>query len=165
MISEILEVAVNERLLGVETEGNDVAGVVQGILHCVLAGQAVVEDGLLVIRQHEDQRHVETLLQPLGKLHGNGVSKMQAASAWTSPGVEKEGLAALVGIEDLVEVAMTEEEPATEPAVGFSTSDPFETLEKSLVDRLRVPFPSAYQLVATTWTEGSRGCTCCISES
>lgn len=69
------------------------------------------------------------------------MSQMQTTSAWTSTGVKEEGVATLVGIEDFIEVAMTEKQSAAEPAMRFSTSDLFKPLEKSRVDSLGVPFP------------------------
>ena len=62
------------------------------------------------------------------------MSKVKTASAGTATGVEEEGLAVLVLGEDLVEVAMTEEEAASEPAMGLLACHLLESLEKRMVD-------------------------------
>lgn len=64
---------------------------------------------------------------------------MEATSARAPASVEKEGVATLVAVEDLVEVAVAEEESAAEPAVRLSASDSLEAFEKALVDSLRLP--------------------------
>ena len=139
VVAEVFQVAVDESLLGIETKCDDVAGIVEGILHGILAGERFVEDGLLVIRQHEDQGHVEALLKPLGELHGDGVSEMETTGTGAPAGVEEKGLATFIAVEDLVEVTMAEEETATEPAVRLPASDSLEAFEDGLVDSLGLP--------------------------
>ncbi len=76
MIPEVFQVAVDECFFGVEAKCDDVAGVVHGILHGIFTGETIIKNSLLIIRQHEDQGHVEALLEPLGKLHGDGVAQV-----------------------------------------------------------------------------------------
>lgn len=113
VVAQVLQVTVQECLLDVESESNDVARILHGIRKGVLESEVVLEQGLLVVRQHEYQRHVEYVLQPLGELEGDGVSQMQAAGARPAAGVQEEGLAALVSGQDLVEVAVAEEEASS----------------------------------------------------
>jgi hypothetical protein len=44
---------------------------------------------------------------------------VQAAGTGAATRVEEEGLALFILVEDLVEIAVAEEEAATKPAVGF----------------------------------------------
>lgn len=46
---------------------------------------------------------------------------VHTTTTWTSACVDKEGFAALVSIENFIEVAVAEEESSTQPAVWFVT--------------------------------------------
>lgn len=134
MVTEVLEIAVEESLLLVEAKRNDISSILHSIPQSLLKCQGVLEKRLLVVRQHENQRHVKDILQPLCELERNSVSEMKTASAGTATSVEEEGLAVLVLGEDLVKVAMAEEEAASEPAVRLLASHLLKSFEKRMVD-------------------------------
>ena len=54
---------------------------------------------------------------PTGKLERDRVADVHGAAGGSAAGVEEEGLAALVDVEDGLEVAVGEEEATSEPAV------------------------------------------------
>ena len=156
VVAEVLEIAVEEGLLLVEAEGNDVLGILHGEGEGIFKGQVLLEEGFFVVCQHEDEGHVEDILQPLCELERDGVAEVQAAGAGATAGVEHEGLAALMVGEDLFEVAVAEEEAATEPAMGLVTGDLFEALEEGVVDEGGVPFPGGGpegQWLAVGWVD------------
>jgi hypothetical protein len=62
------------------------------------------------------------------------MAKVKTSSAGAATSVEEEGFAMLVLGEDLVEVAMAEEEAASKPAMGFLACHLLESLEKPMVD-------------------------------
>jgi hypothetical protein len=53
---------------------------------------------LFIIGKHDDARHLEDVLQPLGELERNGVANVHATAARAAARVEEEGFTALVGI-------------------------------------------------------------------
>jgi hypothetical protein len=109
VVRDVLEVAVDESLLDVEAKSNDIASVFHGEFKRSLEGEFLVEKSLLVICQHEDERHVKDLLQPACKFEGNGVAQMQTAAAGATTRVQEERLALLISIEDALEVSVAEE--------------------------------------------------------
>lgn len=146
MVRNVLQIAIDEGLLNVEAEGNNVAGIFHSVVHGLLEADAVLEQGLLVIRQHENQRHVKHILQPFRKLQRDGVSQVQTAGAGPAAGVEEEGLAVLVARQDLVEIAVAEEQASSQPAVRLVSGDPFETFQELVVDGGGVPFSRVARL-------------------
>jgi len=119
MVGDVFEIAEDEGLLDVESEGDKILCVFQTVFVRLFKSERVLEQGLFVVRQHEYEGYVEHLLQPARELQRDGVSQVQAAGTWTTARVEEEGLALFILVEDLVEIAMAEEEAATKPAVGF----------------------------------------------
>ena len=65
---------------------------------------------------------------------------MQATGTGASSGVEEEGFAALIAVENLVKVTVTEEKATTQPSMRLSASDPLEAFEEGFIDPLRLPF-------------------------
>jgi hypothetical protein len=59
---------------------------------------------------------------------------VHAAATWATACVEKEGFAALVSIENLIKVAVAEEESPAKPAMWFVPCELGESLQKFLVD-------------------------------
>jgi hypothetical protein len=59
---------------------------------------------------------------------------VHTTTAWAAACVEKEGVAALVSIENLIKVAVAEEESSAKPAMWFVTCELGEPLQKFLVD-------------------------------
>lgn len=141
VVANIFQVAVNEGLLEIESQGNNVLGVLHGEVHGILERYAILEQSLLVVRKHEDQGDVENILQPLGELQGDGVTQVQTAGTGTTTGVEEERLATLVEGQDAVEVAVTEEQAASEPAMRLVSGHLLEALKELLVNNGGVPFP------------------------
>ena len=140
MVPDVFQVAVDERLLNIKAEGNNVPRIVHGVLQSVLEGGPVLEKGFLVVRKHEDQGYVEDVLQPFRKLEGDGMTQVQAPGTGSSPGVEEEGFAALVLVENPVEVSVAEEQTPPQPAMGLVAGHLLEAIEDFLVDDLGIPF-------------------------
>lgn len=141
VVANVLQVAVDEGLLKIESQGDDILGVLHGEVHSILKRYAILEQSLLVVRKHEDQGDVKNILQPLGELQGNGVTQVQTAGTGTTTGVEEERLATLVEGQDAVEVAVTEEQAASEPAMRLVSGHLLEALEELVVNNGGIPFP------------------------
>ena len=75
---------------------------------------------LLVIRQLDDKRHVEGVLEPLGEDEGDEVAKVHRLGGGSSPGVQEEWVALLVASQDVGEVAMREEDASPQQVVRRS---------------------------------------------
>jgi hypothetical protein len=114
-----LVVGVDEGLFGVEAERDDVLCVFVGELEEVLGSLALLLHAVvlvagvqvfLVVGQHDDQRHVEDLLQLLGEEEWHRVSQVHAATAGASSGVQHECAIPLVCVQDLVKVSVRKEE-------------------------------------------------------
>src|SRR5437763_7476398 len=58
------EIAKDEGLLWIESAGDDVLGILLGVLEHIWDGQILLEQVLFVVREHDDQRHVEDFLYP-----------------------------------------------------------------------------------------------------
>lgn len=129
-------VAENKDLLRVKTTRNDVLGVLTSVVLDLGNGSLLAEQELLVVRQHDDQWHVEDIRQPLGEGEGDGVADVHAVGARTATGVEEKGLALLVSVEDVLEFAVAEDDATAHEAVGAVARDSFEPLEEGLVDAL-----------------------------
>ena len=71
------EVGEDERLLHVKPEGDDVLGVFDGEL-LRLCQLEILPEEFFVIRELDDERHVERLLQPLGEQERNQVAEVEA---------------------------------------------------------------------------------------
>jgi hypothetical protein len=74
MVAQVFQVAVDEGLLDVKAESDNITSIVHTILHGILKVYSFLEDGLLVVRQHEHQGDIETLLEPLSELQGDCMS-------------------------------------------------------------------------------------------
>ena len=140
-----LVVGVDEGLFGVEAQRDDVLCVLVCEVEEVLCGLALLLHAVvlvagvqvfLVVGQHDDQRHVEDLLQLLGEEEWYGVSQVHAATAGTSSGVEHECAIPLVCVQDLVEVPMRKEEASPHQSVCGLAGDFFEALEVGIGKRL-----------------------------
>lgn len=83
------------------------------------------------------------------------MTQVQAAGAGAAAGVEEEGLAVLVAGQDLIEVAVAEEQASSQPAVRLVSGDPFEALQKRIVNGGSVPFSNTALLaINATYREG-----------
>ena len=110
MSSKVLEVAVDEGFVDVKPHSNDVLCIIPGILHDFFEGELLPEERLLVIGQHDNEWHVEDILQPACELKRDRVSDVYAAAAWTASSVEKKSVATLVAVEYPVEITVAKEE-------------------------------------------------------
>lgn len=106
----VLQIAVDERLLLIEATGNDVLCILQPKLVRLLEGELLLEQGLLIVRQHDDQRYIEDILQPSCELERDRVTEVEGAARGTTTGVQEEGFAVLVLVQDEIEVTVREEE-------------------------------------------------------
>mmetsp|Transcript_5657 Transcript_5657/g.22337 ORF Transcript_5657/g.22337 Transcript_5657/m.22337 type:complete len:276 (-) Transcript_5657:172-999(-) len=121
--AEVVEVRENERALRVEAARDDVLAV--GAREALrLLDAEVLPHALLVIRQLDHQRHLERVLQPLGELEGDEVAHVQRLRARAAAGVQVEGLALLVRVQNLVELAVREEDAPPEEGVRPDTGEP-----------------------------------------
>lgn len=98
MAAQIFQVAEDERLFLVKPKGDEVLGIVHPVFQRFLERSTILEQRLLVVRQHEHQRDVKDVLQPLRELQRYSVAQVQASGTRTSTGVKEETLAALVGV-------------------------------------------------------------------
>jgi hypothetical protein len=96
---------------------------------------------LLIVCKHNHTWNIERVLEPFRKFKRYGMTDMHAATARAATGVQEEGLAAFVDIENLVKVPVAEEQASTEPAMRFATRELGEPLQKLLVNQLCVPAP------------------------
>ena len=133
-MTQVLEITIHKRLLDIETQSDNVARILHAVRQRLLKRQVILEQGLFVVRQHEDQGHIKDLLQPSCELEGDRVAQVEAAGAGSATRVQEKGLAVLVLCEDLVKVAMAEEEASSEPAVRLPARHSLEPLEEFLVD-------------------------------
>jgi hypothetical protein len=72
------------------------------------------EKELLVVRELNHQRHIESVLKPFGEDEGNQVSDVQSIRRWSSSGVQEERLALLVAIENRSQISVGEKETSSE---------------------------------------------------
>lgn len=131
-----LEIAEDESLVGIEADGNDILGVVAAVALNLLDRPLVGEEVLLVVGHHDNQRNIECILKPLCELEGNGVANVDTVGGRAAAGVEEEGLALLIAVENKLEVAVGEDNASPEEAMGLLAGDPLEAIEQGLVDLL-----------------------------
>lgn len=74
------------------------------------------------------------------------MSNVDVVAARTSPSIEEEWFSFLVGVKNSIQVAMTEEQSPTKPAVGSVPSHSLESFEDSVVDEFCVPFSVAQKI-------------------
>ena len=135
-----LEIAEDEGLVGIEADSNDILGVVAAVALNLLDRPLVREEVLLVVGHHDDQRNIEGVLKPFCELEGNGVAHVDTVGRRAAAGVEEEGLALLITVEDKLEVAVGEDNASPEEAMGLLARDPLEAIEQGLVDLLGAEF-------------------------
>ena len=87
VVRDIFEIAKQKGLLDIKAKRNDIASIFHGEIQRGLESKLLIEEGLLVIRQHEHKRNIEDLLQPAREFEGNGVAEMQTAAAGTATSV------------------------------------------------------------------------------
>jgi hypothetical protein len=134
VVRNILEIAIQEGFLDIEAKRNDITSIFHGEFQRSLECKLLVEEGLLIVRQHEHKRNIEDLLQPAREFEGDGVAEMQTATARAAASVEEERLASLVSVEDALEVTMAEEQPSAHPPMRLPAGSLLEALEKGIVD-------------------------------
>lgn len=142
MTTDILQITIDESLLQIESARDDILRILQRELMRLLKRQLILEQRLLVIRKHNHQRHIEYILQPLRERERNRMSQMQRVARRSASGVQEEGFAVLVLVQDAVEVPMRKEQASSEPAVRLVAGQALEALEELVVDQLGCPFPS-----------------------
>lgn len=125
-----LEITKDERLLHIEANRDNVGGILPRVLLDVGYGECGAEQELLVVRKHDDEGDIKHILQPLGEGERDHVTKVHAVAAGAAPGVEEEGFAGLVAVQDTLEVAVGEEHAPTEQDVWAVSGDGLETLQQ-----------------------------------
>ncbi len=68
------------------------------------------------------------------------MTEVQTPCTGAAAGVEKEGLALLIRVQDLVEITMAEEQAAPEPAMSLVAGELLKPVNDSLVKQRGVPF-------------------------
>lgn len=91
---------------------------------------------LLVVRELDDERDVEGLLEPLRELEGDEVPEVQRLGRRAAPRVQVERLAPLVCVEQRREVAMREEEAAPQEAVRAAARQALHASDRLVRDAL-----------------------------
>lgn len=152
-----VKVAEEKRLFDVKANGQDVGGVAAGkASHLLQTEHLLAKDDLLVIRHHNDQGDIEYVLKPstgtmlaaipapkgriknpLGEGKGHHMAQMHAVAAGTATRVQEERLAFLMACQNPIEVAMGEDQLATEEGMQLVAGDSLKALQQRLVNKLR----------------------------
>lgn len=98
----VVEIRVDKSLFLVETHRDDVLGIFFGEFDCLFHREALLEQKLLIIRQHDDERHVENVLQPFGELERDCVTNVHGIAARSTSSVDEEALTLLIVGQDPV---------------------------------------------------------------
>lgn len=102
--AHVVKVREDEGPGGVKAAGDDVLGVFAGQPAGLLHAQPLPQE-LFVVGELHHQRHLERVLQPLGEHEGDEVAQVEGLGGGAAAGVQVEGLAALVGAQELCEVS------------------------------------------------------------
>lgn len=145
--SHKVEVGEDECLCRVESNGDNVLGVAAAVALNFLDGPFLGEQVLLVICQHDDKRYIEGVLEPLGELEGNSVTDVDAIGRGAPAGIEEEGLASLISVEDELEVAVREDNSSTQEAMWLLPCHTLEPVQQRLVDLLGSEFLHEFVVV------------------
>ena len=143
----VLGVCEDEGFVGVETDADDVFGILfavsAGIFDCDLFRM----HKFLIVGQLNDKGAVEDILEILGELEGDGVTDMHALAAGTSASIEEEGLAFLIPIQDYLQLAMGQHHASPHEAVCPLARDSLETLQKLFGDQRSPKVPREFLIV------------------
>mmetsp|Transcript_10997 Transcript_10997/g.41053 ORF Transcript_10997/g.41053 Transcript_10997/m.41053 type:complete len:432 (+) Transcript_10997:2819-4114(+) len=131
---DVVQVAEDECLALVKTACNDVLRIEVGQLVASVQGQVLLEKELLIIRQLDDQGHVEGLLQVLREMEGNQVPEVQRLAGGTPAGVQVELLPTFVQVKQLSKVAMAVEEASAEEAMRSAVREALDSRNDVLLD-------------------------------
>ncbi|GIX61888.1 nuclear movement family protein [Babesia caballi] len=154
-VADEVGVAENEGEVGVEAAGDDVARVLPGHVADLVVLELLPEEELLVVGKHDDDGGLEDLLQPAGEEEGHQVPEMQGAAGGPPARVNEKGRALLVGVEELVEAAVGEEEAPPEVGVHGPLDKAFHAIQLLLGDFLAAEL--AYELVVVYFVGGLGG--------
>ena len=127
------EVGEDEGFFNVESKRNDVLDVLPGQAHRLLLLQILPQE-LLVVRQLDDQGHVEGLLQPLGEEEGYEVAKVHGVTAGASASVKEELFPFLNLVQDETKVPVREEDSSPEKVMWRFPGHTFQSFQQSLVN-------------------------------
>lgn len=108
----VINVTEDKGLLGVKAEGNDILDVAEAHRNRALRAfkvQLGTVDKFLIVGDLDHNGDVKSLLQILAHDEWDGVAQVKRLSRGSSASVEIEGLFGLVGLKDVVEVAVAEE--------------------------------------------------------
>lgn len=121
--SHIVAVEEEEGLVQIETAGENILGIFEAeaavIIKCVVC---LLMEKFLVIAEHDDDRHLEGILEVLSEKERHQMAHMHAVRGGPSAGVDVEWLFVLVGSQEFVDVPVGEENvSAQEPMSWFSS--------------------------------------------
>ena len=131
----VLYIGEDEGLFGIEPKGNDLLDVALSHLNRLVQRQLWPVQVLFIISDLDDARNVEHLLQPLSHDEGNRVSHMKRLRRRSPAGVQVEGDSLLVGVEDLVQLPVAEEDASADQSVHGSANDTLHPLNQLLGQR------------------------------
>lgn len=117
-----VEIGENERLPYVKSQSNDVFSILPGQSHCFLHLE-IFPQSLLVVSQLNHQRHVESLLEPLGDDEGNQVAQVHGLWGRSPASVQIERLPLFLERENRVEIPMGEEDPSSQEMMTWFSCD------------------------------------------
>jgi len=123
-VLNVPNVRKNESLLWIKTKGDDILDVVDAHLDCaILTFKFILRlvDILFIVSDLNDERHIKSLLQVLREEEWDRVPHVQRISTGTAACIQVEGLLLLVGVQDLSQISLAEEDATSdEPMSGFS---------------------------------------------
>ncbi len=123
-VLNVSDVRKNESLLWIKTKGDDILDVVDAHLDCtILTFKFILRlvDILFIVGDLDDERHIKSLLQVLCEEEWDRVPHVQRISTGTTACVQVEGLLLLVGVQDLSQVSLAEEDATSdEPVNGLA---------------------------------------------
>mmetsp|Transcript_19534 Transcript_19534/g.36410 ORF Transcript_19534/g.36410 Transcript_19534/m.36410 type:complete len:307 (-) Transcript_19534:576-1496(-) len=133
-VLNVVQIRENKSLLHVKSARNDVFSILISQSMAVFQLHIGLEQELLIIGQLNHQRTVKGVLQPLREVKGNGVTKMQCFAAGPSASVEVKLLAFLIHVQQLLQVAMREEDVTSQEAVSLVAGDSLHALNEGVVN-------------------------------
>lgn len=130
-VLNVLDIGKDKSLLWVKTEGDNVLDVADAHCNCAFGAlefKLGPVDVLLIVCDLDHNRHVKCFLHPLAEDERDGVSKMEGFSGRSTSGIKIKWFLSLVGLQDVVEVPVAEENVASQEWVCLLTRELFDLL-------------------------------------
>nr|GMC57944.1 hypothetical protein HRbin03_00097 [Ipomoea batatas]GMD67078.1 hypothetical protein HRbin03_00097 [Ipomoea batatas] len=133
--AHIIEIREDKRPRNVKTTGDDVLGVLPGQPLALLYRQ-ILPHTLLVIGQLNYKWHLKRILQVLGEHEWNEMTHMQGFRRRSTASIQVEFIPSFISIQNLTEVAMSEEDAAAEENVGLAAGESLHAVNEGLFQPL-----------------------------